>query len=129
MSQNVSVTLKVKPGSNGGNGWSDTTASNGQAYCYKYTGGNDDRGDMEQQVNTGASTLQLNLDTDRDRYSLSGATFDDPNNQLTWLRTDNATGTITDANTVVEDAKYTIQVTDTTTGATIDCDPMILNKP
>ena len=129
MSQNVSVTLKVKPGNNGGSGWSDTTASNGQAYSYKYTGGTDDRGDMEQQVNTGASTLQLNLDTDRNRYSLSGATFDDPNHQLTWVRTDNATGTITDVNTVAENAKYTIQVTDTTNGATFDCDPMILNKP
>lgn len=129
MSQNVSVTLKIKPGSNAGSGWSNATATNGQPYSYKYSGGNDDRGDMDNQVNSGIATLQLNLDTDQQRYALAGATFDDPANQLQWAKINDASGTITDVNTAVENAKYTIQVTDTTSGATIPCDPMIINRP
>lgn len=130
MTQNVNATLKIKPGYNGGVGWSDATASNGQPYSYKYGGGSDDLGDLDTTINTGVASLQLTLDTDRQRYALGGASFaNDGAHQLSWTQTDSATGTIIDANTAVETAKYTVQVTDTTSGASIPCDPMIFNRP
>ena len=52
----------------------------------------------------------------------------DSGTQLSWAGGSRA-GTITDANTQVETAKFTIVVTDTANGdCTIQCDPPIINQ-
>ena len=129
MSQTENVTLKIKAGTQNGNGWTPVTASNGQPYSYKYTGGQNDNGNMNTVVNTGAATINLNLDTDN-RYGIQGINFTDANQQLSWTPVTSATATISDANTVVEEATYCVQVTDSNaSNAVITCDPMISNDP
>ncbi|UHQ20489.1 hypothetical protein LVB87_04850 [Lysobacter sp. KIS68-7] len=131
MPSNESVTLKLKPGAANGQGWTTTTASNGQQYSYKYTGGHNDNGSMKTKVGDGTATLNLTVDADN-RYGLSNVTFqNDTYNQLTWSASpDMQSGTITDVNTQVETANYTTIAYDAQNGnATIPCDPMIGNDP
>ena len=74
MSQIETVTLKLKPGSSTGSGWNNTTASNGQPYAFKYSGGHDDTGGLETKVGDGQATINLSVDTDN-RYSIFGVNF------------------------------------------------------
>jgi hypothetical protein len=132
MSQIETVTLKLKPGSSTGSGWNNTTASNGQPYSFKYSGGHDDTGGLETKVGDGQATINLSVDTDN-RYSIFGVNFvSDTAQQLSWQPTSGSTaaGTIVDVNTQVENADYVTVVVDAqANGATIYCDPMISNEP
>jgi hypothetical protein len=130
MSKSENVTLKVKPGASTGNGWTTTVASNGQQYCYKYSGGDGDNGNMTTTIGDGSANIQLTLDTDQ-RYGINGVNFNnDTYSQLSWAAQDSATGSITDINTQVETATYCVQVSDSQANdAIIPCDPMISNDP
>lgn len=131
MPNNERVTLKVKPGAASGQGWTTTTASNGQPYSFKYSGGHDDNGGMKTKVGDGTATIALNVDAEG-RYGLSNVQFkDDAYSQLSWSPSpDMESGTITDINTQVETAHYTTLVSDAQNGNTIiPCDPMIGNDP
>src|SRR5204862_6390304 len=106
MSKNETVTLKVKPGTTGGNGWTQTNASNGQSYLFKYSGGEEDKGGLKTKVGDGQATIALSLDTDN-RYSIFGVNFyQDLQHQLSWQPTagSQATGTITDLNSIAENS-------------------------
>lgn len=114
-------------------GWVNVVASNGQTYSYHYTGGDDGAGGLVQTVNQGRDTAPLRVNADP-RYQLNSSTpcvfKDDPNNQLTWNGQSPYAGSIIDANTAVETAKYTINITDTGNGnCSIPCDPIIKNDP
>lgn len=127
---NTNATLDVRNiPSNGSDGYTNTTASNNAIYSYKYSGGTDNAGGMEVKVNTGTATLNLSLDDDDNRYSIDAVSFtDDPLNQLTWRGNAGDNGVITDANTAVETAHYSVKVADATAGCTFPCDPMIGNE-
>ena len=87
MSKNETVTLKVKPGDTSGNGWTSTTASNGQPYSFKYSGGENGNGGLKTKVGDGQATIALSVDTDN-RYSLFGVNFvQDNSHQLSWQPT------------------------------------------
>jgi hypothetical protein len=114
-------------------GWVNVAASNGQTYSYSYTGGDDGAGGLVQTINRGRDTAPLRVNADR-RYKIAdtnGCVFtDDPNNQLTWNGNSPYAGSIVDANTAVETAKYTINITDTGNGnCNIPCDPPVRNEP
>ncbi len=113
-------------------GWVNVTASNGQPYSYHYTGGDDGAGGLVQTVGQGRDTAPVRLTADQ-RYQLSSSNAcefaDDANSQLTWTGQSPYSGTIVDANTAVEAAKYTLNVTDTGNGnCNIPCDPQIRNE-
>jgi hypothetical protein len=126
---NTNATLDVRNfPTNGSDGYTNTTASNNAIYSYKYSGGTDNAGGMEVKVGQGVATLNLSLDSDN-RYSIDGVNFtDDPNNQLAWRGNAPTTGVITDANTAVEVAHYSVTVADSTASCTFPCDPMIDNE-
>ena len=132
MSKHEHVTLKVKPGATQGNGWHTVTASNGQMYSFKYSGGYQDKGGLKTKVGDGEASIDLHVDSDH-RYSIDQVQFaDDAYHQLSWLPDpgSDASGVILDANTQAEDADYAIIVADAkAAGATIPCDPMIQNEP
>lgn len=113
-------------------GWVNVQASNNQTYSYRYTGGDDGAGGLVQTVGLGRDTAPVALTADR-RYQLSGNSpcvfNDDAMQQLSWNGQSPYAGTIIDANTAVETAKYTLNVTDTGNGnCTIPCDPQIKNE-
>ena len=122
------INLDIRLGGSGDPGWINVPASTGQTYGYCYTGGDDSRGGLLQTVGQGRDTAPLQLNADR-RYQIANCAFiDDPNNQLSWNGNSPYAGSIVDANTAVETAKYTINVTDTGNGnCNIPCDPRVIN--
>lgn len=110
--------------------YTDVQASNQQWYSYAYTGGDDGLGGLDQTVGQGRDTAPLQLVADP-RYQINSCEFtDDSQNQLSWQGNGNRAGVITDQNSQVETAKYTIYVADTGNGnCTVRCDPPIKNIP
>ena len=111
-------------------GWTNTTASNGDAYAYRYTGGDDGAGGLSQIVNTGRDTAPLRLVADQ-RYQNDTCHFhDDTQSQLSWQGASPYAGSIIDVNNQVETAEYTMVIADTGNGnCTINCDPPVANRP
>ena len=126
------VDLDIRNSAQSDPGWVNVVASNGQTYSYSYTGGDDGHGGLVQTTGQGRDTAPLQLIADR-RYQLRSTDpcvfTDDPYNQLTWNGQSPYAGSIVDANTAVETAKYTINVTDTGNGnCNIPCDPRVINQ-
>lgn len=133
MPSTPNINLDIRIGGSSDPGWHNVQASNNQTYGYCYTGGDDGAGGLVQTVGQGRDTAPLQVNADR-RYQLSSSNpcvfSDDPNNQLTWNGQSPYAGAIVDANTAVETAKYTINITDTGNGnCNIPCDPPVKNEP
>jgi hypothetical protein len=130
MPHNHTVHLKVRnQPSNGNDGYTDTTATNNAIYSYRYTGGDNDHGNISETVGLGSATIEVGLDGGSN-YQISNVTFgNDTQNQLSWRpgsTADNAV--VIDANTQVENASYCTTVTDTTANCAFNCDPMVSNE-
>jgi hypothetical protein len=111
-------------------GYTSTTASNGSAYFYKFTGGNtsSDNGDVEYKVNGGQAAITVSL-VSGSPYTITGeVTFDPDTPQLSSRSSSNTVRVITDTAVAVGDFKYTVTVNDSTANCTIPCDPLIKNK-
>lgn len=126
------INLDIRNSAQNEPGWVNVVASNGQTYSYSYTGGDDGVGGLVQTTGQGRDTAPLQVNADR-RYQLSSSSpcvfSNDPNNQLTWNGQSPYAGSIVDANTAVETAKYTINITDTGNGnCNIPCDPRVINQ-
>ena len=133
MPNTPNIQLDIRLGGSSDPGWVNVPASNGQVYGYLYTGGDDGAGGLVQTVNQGRDTAPLRVNADR-RYQLNSSSpcvfKDDPNNQLSWVGQSPYAGSIIDANTAVENAEYTINITDTGNGnCNIRCDPTVKNQP
>lgn len=112
--------------SNGNDGWTNTTASNNAIYSYRYTGGDDDHGDISETVGLGSATIDVDLDGGSN-YQITGITFtNDAYQQLSWSGGGGSAAVI-DANTQVENAGYCTLVTDTAASCSFNCDPMVDN--
>lgn len=114
-------------------GWINVKAANGTVYGYKYSGGDVGAGGLVQTVvqnGNGRDTAPSQLVADN-RYQISGVNFlNDTQNQLSWNGNSPRAGSIVDANTQVENAEYTVIVSDTQNGnALIVCDPPVRNQP
>ncbi|HEY8009536.1 MAG TPA: hypothetical protein VIE67_00890 [Rudaea sp.] len=128
----VTITLDVRNfPTNGSDGYTDTTASNGHVYSYKYSGGNGKKGgDVEFDKADGHNTtVVLHLHSDA-RYTINNVAFPvDPNSQLSQPNPHApTTATIQDKNEVVQTATYKVSVKDSTANTTFPCDPQIINK-
>jgi hypothetical protein len=129
MPKQESVNLNVQPGANNGRGWVNVLATNGQPYSFKYSGGKNDNGGLETMVGDGIATINVNLQGNRNRYSILDVSFSgDDYNQLSRTYS-GQNATITDINTVAETADYAVVVEDSNVHTTIICDPMIKNDP
>jgi hypothetical protein len=123
----VNLQVRAQP-SNGSDGYTNTTASNNAVYSYKYTGGDDDHGDISETVGSGAATIDVNLNGGS-RYQISDISFNGASpGQLSWSGGGDSAAII-DANTAVENATYCTKVTDSTGNCYFNCDPMIGNDP
>ena len=126
------VNLDIRNSVQSDPGWINVQASNGQWYSYSYTGGDDGHGGLVQTSGQGRDTAPLQLNADR-RYQLSSSNpcvfTNDTHDQLSWNGQSPYAGSIVDANTMVETAEYTINVTDTGNGnCNIPCDPRVINQ-
>lgn len=127
------ISLDIRLNGSTDPGWINVKASNGTTYGYKYSGGDDGAGGLVQTVDQsgrGRDTAPFQLAADN-RYQIAGVNFlNDPLNQLTWNGNSPRAGSIVDANTQVENAEYTVIVSDTQNGnALVVCDPPIRNQP
>lgn len=127
------VSLDVRNSASSGDGWTDTTASNGQTYSYRYTGGDRDsnNGKVTCTIGNGNAAITLSLIA-ASQYQIGTITFTGDNANDPQLSTHgNATGTrvINDKNTSAINANYKVNVIDTGNGnATVPCDPPIINR-
>jgi hypothetical protein len=126
------ISLDIRLGGSSDPGWKNVKVTNGSTYGYLYTGGDDGAGGLVQTVNpsgNGRDTAPLQLVADN-RYQIAGINFlDDPLNQLSWNGSSGRAGSIVDQNTQVENAEYTVIVSDTQAGnVLIVCDPPIRNQ-
>ena len=129
----TNANLQVQPGQNPSPDWIKTQAQNSTLwYSYQYTGGTDGHGGMEVTVGQGSQTLNVALDTDNRRYTISDVTLGDPQQQLriSGARSGNNI-TIIDKNDTVElNGYYGLYVTDgNANNVVVYCDPMIKNEP
>lgn len=129
MPSNVNVSLDVRNfPSNGSDGYTNSTATNGAVYSYKYSGGNGPNGGGNAEFNgRGNANVIVQMHSDQ-RYSITNVTFNDPNNQLSWVDHAPKTANIHNQNSVEQTAYYEIFVFDSNAGCTIPCDPQIINK-
>lgn len=127
------INLDIRNSAQNQPGWVNVQASNQQWYSYSYTGGDDGAGGLIQTTGRGRDTAPLQLNADR-RYQIASSNpcvfqGDDDNHQLSWNGQSPYAGSIVDANTAVETAKYTLNVADTGNGnCIIPCDPLIKNE-
>lgn len=127
------INLDIRLNGSSDPGWTNVKAGNGTTYGYKYSGGDDGAGGLVQTVvqnGNGRDTAPFQLVADN-RYQISGVNFlNDTQNQLSWNGNSTRAGSIVDANTQVENAEYTVIVSDTQNGnALIVCDPPVRNQP
>lgn len=125
-----SVALDVRNfASSGSDGYTNTTASNGKTYSYKYTGGTDNNGNVTVNSSEGKNvTITLHLQSDP-RYTIDSVTFVDPHQQLSIPNPKGQKNvTIQDKNDFSQTATYKVTVKDSTANATLPCDPQIINK-
>lgn len=123
------ITLEVQNhASNGSDGFTNTTASNGATYSYRYSGGEGNGGDVIFR-SRGRVTVNVGL-ADAGAYSIDDVSFmGDVNQQLSWVNSGQASrAVIQDRNDRVQTAQYKITVVDEDNGASIPCDPMIANR-
>jgi hypothetical protein len=126
------IRLDIRLSGSSDPGWKNVKVANGTTYGYQYTGGDDGAGGLVQTVNpsgNGRDTAPLQLIADN-RYQIAGINFlDDPLNQLSWNGSSGRAGSIIDQNTQVENAEYTVIVSDTQAGnVLIVCDPPVRNQ-
>lgn len=113
-----------------GDGYTNTVATNGATYCYKYSGGTDGNGGVEVTTGTGVMTITITVGQDP-RYVVDSIGFSgDAGSDLSWHFGETAqSATITDTDLDNENAYYNVVVKDSTANCTFICDPPISNKP
>jgi hypothetical protein len=123
------ITLDLRNFASNDPGWVTVMSSSNQQYSYKYAGGDDNVGGLEQTVGQGRDTAPIRLVSDQ-RYEINTVNFvRDTNQQLSWQGDGKRAGSIVDANVAVESAKYTVVIVDTgNNGCTVYCDPNIINR-
>jgi hypothetical protein len=127
----ISVGLDVRNwASSGSDGYTSTTATNNAVYSYKYSGGSDGNGNVNDTVGSGALTINVGLASDS-RYTIHGVNIvDDVENQLTQSPGANSTSwVVMDADSQTGSAYYQVVVSDNSANCTFLCDPRVTNVP
>jgi hypothetical protein len=128
-SVNVSLDCRNWP-SSGSDGYTTTTASNNALYSYKYSGGTDGNGNVDETVGIGAVAITVTIYAD-ERYVVDSVGFSgDIESQLTSLPGNSPTSVvINDSDSQTGSGYFQLVVRDTTANCTFPCDPRITNKP
>ncbi|MBJ6980892.1 MULTISPECIES: hypothetical protein [unclassified Luteimonas] len=129
--ENFDVTLDVRNSpARGKDGYTTTTASNGKKYSYRYTGGSDGAGGVEQIADGHSGTITVTVGPDA-RYEVTRVDFSgDIESQLSWaVGSSPRVVVITDRDTSTGEGDYVVIVKDTSADCTVPCDPPIKNKP
>lgn len=128
--KNTLVKLLVRDRSGGRGGWIGVHGSNGTLYSYRYAGGNQpsDDGKLVFTVGAGAASIRIRLGHPS-RYTLHRIRYRDCGGQLRWRLETPTEALIANACTVPIQGYYSVVVRDGRDGATIPCDPMIINQP
>jgi hypothetical protein len=128
MPNTPNITLDLRVGYTTDPGWTFVTATNGSQYSYLYAGGDDGHGGLQMTVGQGNDTANVRVIADN-RFTIFGVVFqNDGTSQLTWNGNGNRAGNIVDRNSQVENAEYSVLITDTSNGNTVFvCDPPIKN--
>ncbi len=129
MTEPYTISLDIRnSASNGQDGFTNTTTSDGQTYCYKWSGGTDGAGDVQELRSAGVAQINVNLIADP-RYHIVTGAFSAGDTQFTFTKTGDRTATITDAGTAAEQDYFNVQITDTTrANCTFWCDPRVGNR-
>lgn len=129
MPDNRTIQLDLQAhASNGSDGYTNSVASDGAVYSYRYSGGTGNGGDVaftsRGRVNV---TVQLQAGN---RYTVASVAFaNDIHHQLSWVNPgSHGNAVIQNENSQLQTANYKMTVTDTDAGCTIPCDPMIINR-
>ena len=123
------VSLDVRNWNSTDPGWVGVTASNGAAYSFRYAGGSDGNGNIDE-TSRGQADITVNLVCDS-RYKVKDVHLkEDPKNQLSKQQVADRSAVIRDKNDKEEsNAYYSLEVEDTVAGCHFDCDPKISNDP
>jgi hypothetical protein len=129
MTDPYTITLDVRNGaSNGNDGYTNTSTTDGQTYCYRWTGGTDNAGDVLESIRAGVAQINVQLRADS-RYHIVTGGFGDGNTQFSFSVTDNYNGVISDVGTVAENDYFNLQVSDSSRqNCTFWCDPRVGNQ-
>ena len=129
---NTNVTLDCRNWANTdpANGYKTTNSSNNTPYSFKYTGGTDGAGGVDEVTGSGAATITVTVGTDP-RYVVAGVTFTgDDADDFSWAPGSSANvAVITDLDTRNAQEYYSVLVRDSAANCTFTCDPPIRNKP
>lgn len=113
----------------GSDGFTNTTASNGATYSYRYSGGEGNGGDVIFR-SRGRVTFNVSL-ADSQGYEIDDVSFSgDVHQQLSWLSSAQASShaVIQDKNDQLQTAQYKVTVRDSNGDVTIPCDPKVVNR-
>ncbi len=101
--------------------------SNGLAYSYCYTGGDDGQGGATFQRGGGQGKVNVRLECDQ-RYTISQVNFSgDGANDFTYTPGPRNT-VIRDTANDPETVKYSVVINDSVANCTVTCDPQIINR-
>ena len=114
-------------------GYTATTASNGNVYYYKYSGGNsgNDDGSVIEYTDDGSGQGTITVTLTGTSYNISSITFSgDTSSDLSYQAgSTNQIAIITDSKIDNESAYYSVICSDPQANCTFACDPGITNKP
>ncbi len=124
------ITLDVhNHASSGSDGYTNTTASNGATYSYRYSGGEGAGGDVMFR-SRGRVVIHVRM-AGAAGYAIDHVGFvDDTHHQLRWLAGQGSDrhALIQNVNDTVQTARYKITVLDEQAGVTVPCDPIVANR-
>lgn len=125
-----SIRLEVQNhASSGSDGFTNTTASDGATFSYRYSGGEGNGGDVIFRTR-GKVTVNVHL-ADGTNYAIDDVSFTgDIHRQLSWVSNARASSTavIQDRNDRKQEARYKVTVRTSSGSVTIPCDPIMANR-
>lgn len=129
MTEPYTISLDIRnSASSGSDGFTNTTTSDGQTYCYKWSGGTDGKGGVEESRQAGVAEIHMSLVADP-RYHIVQGSFSGGDTQFTFTKTGDRSATISDAGTAAEQDYFNVQISDTSRpNCTFWCDPRVGNR-
>lgn len=129
MTEPYTISLDIRnSASNGQDGFTNTTTSDGQTYCYKWSGGTDGQGGVQESRSAGVAQINVNLIADP-RYHIVAGSFSGGDTQFTFTKTGDRSAVVSDAGTAAEQDYFNVQVSDTSrANCTFWCDPRVGNR-
>lgn len=113
-----------------GDGYTNSSATNGATYCYKYSGGTDGNGNVTEYTDDGSGQATITITCGGDpRYVINNIGFNgNIPNDFSWAHGIAANvATITDTDVDNGNMYFVVTIQDTTADCTFGCDPGVTN--